>query len=171
VFDLMLSASQRQQIEFHVLLMYNTAMGSKLTPKQERFCQAYVETGNGAEAYRQAYDTKAKAQVCADKAWHLLGRVDIRLRVEALRAQVAKRHEVTVESILAELEQTRAFAMSKGQTAAAVQASMGKAKLAGLIVDKAEVKGSIEQHIISLLKGLDEQADVPSKPEDPDMVH
>jgi len=33
------------------------------------------------------------------------------------------------------------------------------------------VKGSIEQHIISLLKGLDESADGPSKPEDPDTVH
>lgn len=27
-----------------------------LTPKQARFCQAYLETGNASEAYRQAYD-------------------------------------------------------------------------------------------------------------------
>ena len=25
-----------------------------LTPKQERFCQAYIETGNASEAYRLA---------------------------------------------------------------------------------------------------------------------
>jgi hypothetical protein len=146
-------------------------MGSKLTPKQERFCQAYVETGNGAEAYRQAYNTKAGPQHCAEKASHMLGEDKIKARVEALWAEVAHTHKVTVESILAELEQTRALAMGKGQSAAAVQASMGKAKLAGLIVDKAEVRGSIEQHIISLLKGLDEQHDAQGKPEDAGAMH
>ena len=29
----------------------------RLTPKQEAFCRAYVETGNASEAYRQAYPT------------------------------------------------------------------------------------------------------------------
>jgi phage terminase small subunit len=33
-------------------------MTDKLTPKQERFVQAYIETGNATEAYRQAYDAK-----------------------------------------------------------------------------------------------------------------
>ena len=27
----------------------------KLTPKQEKFCQVFIETGNASEAYRQAY--------------------------------------------------------------------------------------------------------------------
>ena len=27
-----------------------------LTPKQEAFCLAYMETGNASEAYRRAYD-------------------------------------------------------------------------------------------------------------------
>ena len=27
-----------------------------LTPKQENFCLAYLETGNASEAYRRAYD-------------------------------------------------------------------------------------------------------------------
>ena len=27
-----------------------------MTPKQEKFCQLYVELGNASEAYRQAYD-------------------------------------------------------------------------------------------------------------------
>ena len=152
--------------------MYNIAMGpNKLTPKQERFCQAYVETGNGAEAYRQAYNTEAGPQHCAEKASHMLGEDKIRARVKALWAEVAHTHKVTVESILAELEQTRALAMSKGQTAAAVQASMGKAKLAGLIVDKAEVRGSIEQQIIGLLKGLDAPSDAPGKPEESGTMH
>lgn len=34
----------------------------ELTPKQEAFALAYVETGNAAEAYRRAYDVKAATQ-------------------------------------------------------------------------------------------------------------
>ena len=64
------------------------AMSGKLTLKQQAFCQAYLETGNGAEAYRMAYNTRARPQVCADKAWQLLSRVDIGLRVEELQAGV-----------------------------------------------------------------------------------
>ena len=30
----------------------------KLTPKQERFCQVYIETGNASEAYRAAYNAE-----------------------------------------------------------------------------------------------------------------
>lgn len=30
----------------------------QLTPKQETFCLAYIETGNASEAYRQAYDAE-----------------------------------------------------------------------------------------------------------------
>lgn len=28
----------------------------KLTPKEQKFCEVYIETGNASEAYRQAYD-------------------------------------------------------------------------------------------------------------------
>ena len=31
-------------------------MSKKLTPKQRKFCEEYVTTGNGSEAYRRAYD-------------------------------------------------------------------------------------------------------------------
>lgn len=30
--------------------------GRGLTPKQEKFCQLYIELGNASEAYRQSYD-------------------------------------------------------------------------------------------------------------------
>ena len=43
-----------------------------MTPKQERFCQAYIETGNASEAYRQAYNAeKMKAQTIHVKASEL----------------------------------------------------------------------------------------------------
>jgi hypothetical protein len=31
-------------------------MSKKLTPKQRKFAEEYVNTGNGSEAYRRAYD-------------------------------------------------------------------------------------------------------------------
>ena len=37
-------------------------MAKKLTPKQESFCLAYIETGNASEAYRQAYDVGPKTK-------------------------------------------------------------------------------------------------------------
>ena len=33
-------------------------MAQELTPKQEKFALAYIETGNAAEAYRIAYDAE-----------------------------------------------------------------------------------------------------------------
>jgi phage terminase small subunit len=33
-------------------------MSKKLTPKQRKFCEEYVTTGNGSEAYRRAYDVR-----------------------------------------------------------------------------------------------------------------
>lgn len=49
-----------------------------------------------------------------------------------------KRHEITVDSLLADLETDRALAHSQGQGSAAVQATMAKARLLGLIVDRKE---------------------------------
>ena len=37
-----------------------------MTPKQELFAQAYIETGNASEAYKRAYDTQANANtICS----------------------------------------------------------------------------------------------------------
>lgn len=49
-----------------------------------------------------------------------------------------KRHEITVDTLLADLEADRGLAHSEGQGSAAVQATMAKARLLGLIVDRKE---------------------------------
>jgi hypothetical protein len=56
-----------------------------------------------------------------------------------LQCYGAARAEVTIASLVEELEQARAMAMTKGQAAAAVAATMGKAKITGLAVERAEV--------------------------------
>jgi hypothetical protein len=50
----------------------------------------------------------------------------------------AKRHEITQDSLLEELEQARQSALTNNQASAAVAASMGKAKLCGMIVERKE---------------------------------
>ena len=111
----------------------------KLTPKQEKFCQVYIETGNASEAYRQAYNTeKMKPESVNSKGYQLLQQVQITARLDELRAEHKKRHEITVDTLVAELEEARKMAFETEKAAAAVQATMGKAKLLGLVVDKQE---------------------------------
>ena len=46
--------------------------------------------------------------------------------------------QITAERLLVELEEARSLALSLGQAGAAVAASMGRAKLCGLLVDRRE---------------------------------
>ena len=63
----------------------------------------------------------------------------MKARLLELQEAAAKSSEVTVQSLLDELEQARARAHSIDQLSAATAAIMGKAKLAGLLRDKLEI--------------------------------
>jgi len=106
-----------------------------MTPKQEKFAQLYVELGSAAEAYRQSYDaSRMKPESIHRRAHGLLEHVKIKARIETIREAARERNLVTVDSLLVELEQARQIALGAEtpQTAAAVSATMGKAKLVGL---------------------------------------
>lgn len=56
-----------------------------LTPKQENFCLAYLETGNASEAYRRAYDAEnMKAATIHSRASELLDNSEITARLAEL---------------------------------------------------------------------------------------
>ena len=111
----------------------------KLTPKQEKFCYGYIETGNASGAYRAAYNAeKMKPESVAVQAAKMLASPKIALKIDALRAELRQRHEITVDDLVAELEEARKLAFETEKAAAAVQATMGKAKLLGLVVEKQE---------------------------------
>ena len=115
-----------------------------LTPKQEAFALAYVETGNASEAYRRSYNAeKMKPAVIAVKASELLAHGNVSVRVKELQAAALDEHKITMSDILRELEEARVVALKqeKPQAAAMVAASMGKAKLLGMLTDKTEVTG------------------------------
>ena len=63
----------------------------KLTPKQETFCLAYMETGNASEAYRSAYDVDedAKPEGVHVDASKLLADLKGVLRIADLKAKAA----------------------------------------------------------------------------------
>ncbi len=108
---------------------------TKLTLKQEAFCQAYIETGNASEAYRTAYAAdKMKTESVNRKAKELLDNGKIAARIADLQGEIKKRHNVTVDSLLNELEEARQAALGAEtpQSSAAVAATLGKAKLVGL---------------------------------------
>jgi phage terminase small subunit len=79
-------------------------MPRSLTPKQEKFCFAYLETGNASEAYRQSYDCGRMKEASVNrKAVELLENVKITARLGELRAATIQRHEITVDKIIREL--------------------------------------------------------------------
>lgn len=114
----------------------------RFTDKMELFCLAYVETGNASEAYRRSYNTTNMAEKTAQReGYNTLQKPQVQARIEELRNQVRDRHEITVDTLLLELEQARRLALDTKKAAAAVTATMGKAKLLGLDKQIVELTG------------------------------
>jgi len=114
----------------------------RFTDKMELFCLVYVETGNASEAYRRSYNTANMADKTAQReGYNTLQKPQVQARIEELRNQVMDRHEITVDTLLLELEQARRLALETKKAAAAVTATMGKAKLLGLDKQIVELTG------------------------------
>ncbi|WP_297924436.1 terminase small subunit [uncultured Agitococcus sp.] len=103
-----------------------------MTPKQELFAQAYLETSNASEAYKRAYNTQANANTVNRKASQLLKHPEVSTHIIELQNEQRKKHHLTLDDILQELEQTRLLALKNKQCSAAISATMSKAKLLGL---------------------------------------
>lgn len=114
----------------------------RFTDKMELFCLAYVETGNASEAYRRSYNTANMAEKTAQReGYNTLQKPQVQARIEELRTKVMERHEITVDTLLAELEEARLLGKETGKASAMVTASMGKAKLLGLDKQIVELTG------------------------------
>lgn len=75
-----------------------------LTPKQEAFCQAFIETGNASEAYRRAYNaSRMKSYVITVKASELLSSGNVAVRVAELRHSLAERCDASNEKVIREV--------------------------------------------------------------------
>lgn len=113
-----------------------------MTPKQEGFCQAFIETGNASEAYRQAYDAdRMKPETVNREAKALTDNPKIAARLAQLRADHVERHNFTIDDMIVQLDADRKFARELKAPAAAITATMGKAKVLGFLTDKIEHSG------------------------------
>ena len=124
-----------------------------MTPKQELFAQAYIETGNASEAYKRAYNTQANANTVNRKASQLLKHPEVIKLLADLQAIHRQRHKLTIDDILQELEDARQKALSAEtpQCSAAISATMGKAKLLGLDKQVIEHKGILTPPVFNFV--------------------
>lgn len=104
-----------------------------LTEKKAAFARAYVETGNASKAYRMSYDAaKMSATTIKKRASELLRDRDVAGTIADLKQDLQERHVITADSLAGELEEARRLAIKEANPAAAVSATMGKARLFGL---------------------------------------
>ncbi len=126
-----------------------------LDQTRETFALAYHETGNASEALRKAKPAQTKrwkAKTVHETASRYLNDGKVLARLQELQAQAREKHGVTIESLTIELQEARALALANQQANAAVSATMGKAKLHGLLIDKAEVTGKDGGALVPVLK-------------------
>jgi phage terminase small subunit len=101
--------------------------------KHERFAQELAKGQTLTEAYRLAGYTESRPH-----ASRLATRGNIRQRVRELQRPAIKAAQVTLESLLDELEEARALAIALKQPGAAVAAVREKSVLSGHRVEKSE---------------------------------
>jgi hypothetical protein len=104
--------------------------------KHERFAQ---ELAKGT-LQKVAYAT-AGYRGGENHASRLAARGDVKARVAEILGRAAARTEVTIGHIAQQLDEDRTLAHSTGQAGAAVSASLGKAKVLGLLPDRHEMTG------------------------------
>ena len=116
-----------------------------LNAKQERFAQSLAQGMNASAAYKAAGYAATKDGAIRANASRLLTNANVKSRIAELQRQAAAKTLVTIESITAELDASLAIATQQQNPAAMTSASMAKAKLHGLVVDRAEVEQTVRR--------------------------
>lgn len=108
-------------------------------PRHERFAQELAKGKSASDAYVAA----GYAQ-CRASASRLLTNANITSRVAELQERGAKRAEITLESLTAELNEALELAKQLGQPSAMVAAIREKAVLTGHRVEKRETINKLD---------------------------
>lgn len=73
----------------------------KLTPKEEKYSQSYVELGNKTEAYRGAYNcSNMTDKTIHEKACRLSTKDNVRARIEEIRANLKQTNKIDKQWII-----------------------------------------------------------------------
>lgn len=115
-------------------------------PRYERFAQAVASGKSQHDAYIYAgYAPNQKAKDVRSNAGALARKPEIAARIAELQDKQARRIGVTVDDLVAELDEMLKLAKRVKHPAAGVGAITAKGKLLGLIVDRAEIEGTIRK--------------------------
>jgi Terminase small subunit len=104
-------------------------------PKHEAFVHNYLKCGDATEAFELTGYVRDSAN-----AHRLLKRPQVQARLRELQDEIAAKVPITIESLIGELEEARQHATGKNQFAAPIKAILGKAQLAGLLVERSKVE-------------------------------
>jgi hypothetical protein len=108
-------------------------------PRHERMAQGLAKGLSAEKAHVEAGFKQNRHNAAA-----LAREEHISTRVTELQSKAVKKVEITVDSLAQELEEARAIALAEKQSSAAVSATMGKAKLFGLGVEKRHLSGTLQ---------------------------
>lgn len=104
--------------------------------RHELFAQELAKGKTADEAYQLAGYNENR-----HNASRLKTNETISARVAEILSSVAERAEITVHDIIDQLDEDRTFARKCVAASAAIQATMGKAKVLGFLVDRTEHTG------------------------------
>ena len=116
-----------------------------LTSKQQKFVQLFVyqDLTNSECAFRAGYK---HPKVVASQLLHHPDFRHVQDKIQELQEGEQKKYEITFDKVARDLKVIRDAALEDGSYGAAVSAELGRAKLAGLMVERKEIKhGSIDQ--------------------------
>ena len=116
-----------------------------LTSKQQKFVQLFVyqDLTNSECAFRAGYK---HPKVVASQLLHHPDFRHVQDKIQDLQEGEQKKYEITFDKVARDLKVIRDAALEDGSYGAAVSAELGRAKLAGLMVERKEIKhGSIDQ--------------------------
>jgi hypothetical protein len=108
--------------------------------RHEIFAQEIAKGKTLSESYVLAGFKPNRANAARLKA-----KESVRARVLEIQGLAANRAEITLEGILRELDEAISIAKQKGQPNALINAAQLRAKLGGLLIDKAEIAVTAEQ--------------------------
>ena len=110
---------------------------SKLTPKQEKFCQCVASGMNYTDAYREAYNAENMQPATINvKACELLKIGKVSVRLNELKAKTEEKLIYSAVQSFDRLDRIGTEALADKNYSAALKAEELKGKLAGLYVDR-----------------------------------
>lgn len=115
--------------------------------RHERFAQELAKGASQVEAYGLAGYEPVEAN-----ASRLIRNDKVAARVAELKAAAAERAVVTIYDIADQLDEDRLFAREMEVPGAAITATMGKAKVLGLLVERHEHTGADGGPIETIIK-------------------